>query len=598
MSDDPTARAGKNDEGIPPLVRRSPGAPETLGEDELYELIDGLEPILSGDEAGQEGDEASISHYELEIWDSDPALHSVDAPAIQIIDEDQSFDQLPAVSIEDLEGLAPAPAPDATLEPLGSEPPPATNPADYASEPGAKHASPRRDDPEYGFTPPVVEGPLALVLVGDLDDAWAMEAPLNRMGWRTTVRLGGDEALHAIHQEMPTLLVLRSWNRGDDALTFLRIARRFFPDIAGRCIAVACGRRGTGLHDVLVTEGVRAFIEQESTPDALLSLLEHMDLPTEPSPGSRGSSVLDQLTEALNQGTDGDGQLGLMPGSLFADRFVVEKAVGRGATATVYRVRDLLLQVRVALKVLSTAAAMDNALERFRREMLVCRELIHPNVVRTYDFGVVAGQPYYTMELLHGQTLDAHVGVDGSRSWGERPPLGERLHLMGQAFEGLRAVHAAQILHRDIKCDNVFVLRDSGRVKLVDFGVAKFEGAGVAISAEGVVLGTPTYLAPEILLDGHPASRATDIYGMGVVAWMVLVGRAPWESPDLANLMTALAVQPPPVPRELQPELTREASDLLLQLISRDPSKRPTDCGRVAEALSREAKKLGWRGQG
>jgi|GEM_PF-3543539 len=532
--------------------------PELGGED-LAELIDGLAPVADGPAP----EDASVSHYELEIWDSEP-------PSLP----------MPTVSA-DLPSLPPQRRMDD---------------ADYRSEPGGPVASPRRDDPDYGFLPPVAQGPSALLVLDDINDAWALEAPLTRMGWRTSVRLGGDEALHAIHEEMPDLLVLKSWGKGAEGVTFLRVAKRFFPEVERRVIAVGCGGRGGGLHDVLLTEGVRAFIEGQSTPKALTSLLEHLELQTEAGESSYSASVLDQLTAALTVGGSPETRdLGLLPGSLIGDRFVVEQAIGRGTTATVYRVRDLLLQVRVALKVLSLSAAMDNALERFRREMLVCRELIHPNVVRTYDFGVTRGQPFYTMELLRGETLDAYCGVDGSKPWSERPNLAGRLNLMYQAFDGLNAVHEASILHRDIKSDNVFVLSANQHVKIVDFGVAKFEGAQVAISAEGVVLGTPAYLAPEILLGGEAASRATDIYGMGVVAWEILVGQMPWESPDLANLMAAIAVQPPPRPRALQPELTRDAEDLLLQLIDRDPAKRPKSAGAVAARIDREAKKLGWR---
>jgi tRNA A-37 threonylcarbamoyl transferase component Bud32 len=528
-----------------------------FGGDDLAELIDGLDPPPQNPNPN----DVSQSHYDLEIWDSEP-------PSLP----------MPTVSAD----LPPAP-PRAPL-------------SNYRSVPGAPVASPRRDDPDFGFLPPIAQGPLALLVLDDIDDAWALEAPLTRMGWRTSVRLGGDEALHAIHEETPDLLILKSWDKGAEGLTFLRVAKRFFPDVEKTVVAVGCGGRGGGLHDVLATEGVRAFIEAESTPDALETLLEHLGLQTEPGEGSHTASVLDQLTAALTLGEPGErNEMGLMPGSLIGDRFVVEQAIGRGATATVYRVRDLLLQVRVALKVLSLSAAMDNALERFRREMLVCRELIHPNVVRTYDFGVTRGQPFYTMELLRGQTLDSYCGVDGSKPWSERPNLATRLNLMAQSFAGLDAVHKAKVLHRDIKSDNVFVLDANQLVKLVDFGVAKFEGSQVAISAQGVVLGTPNYLAPEILLQGEPASRATDIYGMGVVAWEILVGQMPWESPDLANLMAAIAVQPPPKPRQLQPELTRDAEDLLLQLIDRDPERRPKTAGGVTSRLDREAKKLGWR---
>ncbi len=579
---DPGSKAPKPPADIPVGEQTHETVP-LLQEENIAELIDQLDPSAS-----LRPEDASGSHYDLEIWDSEPPSLPVETIPEAMV----SVPAAPDITTASAPVVISETDPGATL--IGSR---RTRGDQYRSMAGGLTPSPRRDDPEYGFLPPVAEGPLALMVLDDFEDAWALEAPLTRMGWRTAVRLGGDEALHAIYEEAPDLLVLKAWGKGGEGLTFLRVAKRFFPDIERKVLAVGCGGRGDGLHDVLVTEGVNAFIEGESTPEALFTLVGHLGLPTEPGEGSHTSSVLDQLTAALTLGEPADNpSLGLLPGSLIADRFVVERAIGRGATATVYRVRDLLLQVRVALKVLNLSVAVDNALERFRREMLVCRELIHPNVVRTFDFGVTRGQPFYTMELLQGETLDTYCGVDGSKPWSERPPLAERFMLISQAFAGLHAVHEASILHRDVKSENVFVLDGRKQVKLVDFGVAKFEGSQVAISAEGVVLGTPSYLAPEILLEGEAASRATDIYGMGIVGWEILVGQLPWESPDLANLMAAIAVQPAPHPRQLQPELTRDAADLLLQLIDHDPTKRPPTALGVSRRLEREAKKLGWKG--
>ncbi len=457
----------------------------------------------------------------------------------------------------------------------------------HRSVPGASVARPKRDDPTYSYLAPVDEGPLALLVLEDLADAWVLEASLARMGWRTTVRIGADEALHAIYDEQPALTVL-SARRGGDGMTFLRVASRFVPDLPRHVIAVGCGPRGDARHDVLASEGVRAFIEERSTPESLRELMGHLGMPTELEP-TEPPVVLAGLAAALGRAAD-DEELGHMPGSTICERFVVEKRIGRGAAASVYQVRDLLLQVRVALKVLSRSAAMDNALERFRREMLICRGLIHPNVVRTYDFGVSQGQPFYTMELLQGSSLD--VVVD-SGPGGRLLPIGDRLHIMAQAFAGLDAVHSAGVLHRDVKSGNVFIL-DSGVVKIVDFGVARFEGAEVAISQEGLMLGSPSWTAPEVLLDGAPASIAADVYGMGVVAWELLTGRLPWRAVDLQTLMTELAVRPPPDPRRLEPELTQEAATLLRQVVSRDPGARPTAADLVRR-LELEAKKLGWR---
>lgn len=113
------------------------------------------------------------------------------------------------------------------------------------------------DDPEFGFLPPISQGPLALLVLEDINDAWALEAPLSRMGWRTRARLGGDEALHAIHEEMPDLLVLKSWGKGAEGLTFLRVAKKFFPNVEKTVIAVSCGARGCFSHSSASRGGTR-----------------------------------------------------------------------------------------------------------------------------------------------------------------------------------------------------------------------------------------------------------------------------------------------------------------------------------------------------
>jgi serine/threonine protein kinase len=196
----------------------------------------------------------------------------------------------------------------------------------------------------------------------------------------------------------------------------------------------------------------------------------------------------------------------------------------------VYRARDSRLGRDVAVKVLQESlAGGDAAWERFEREARAASALNHPNICAVFDVGEADGRPYLVMELLEGQTL---------RDYTDRKPVDPAvvIALATQVADALEAAQAKGIVHRDIKSGNIMV---TGRrhVKVLDFGLAKYAEAGgetdytrtmQSLTAAGTVLGTPHYLAPEIL-EGKPASASSDLWALGVVLHEMLTGRLPFQ---------------------------------------------------------------------
>ncbi len=209
-----------------------------------------------------------------------------------------------------------------------------------------------------------------------------------------------------------------------------------------------------------------------------------------------------------NEQSDGAGVIEpplLAPGRIFGERYRLEHSIGRGGMAAVWLATDERLGRPVAVKVLSDTVADDQEyLSRFRREARLAAGLQHPNLVRVYDFDAGA-RPYLVMEYIDGGTLAEQVKA------GRQPPI-ERL--ARELLSALRHIHAAGILHRDVKPQNVLLDRHE-HARLTDFGIA-LPRDGTSLTATGRVIGTESYLAPEVLR-GEPASERSDLYALGMV---------------------------------------------------------------------------------
>jgi serine/threonine protein kinase len=254
-------------------------------------------------------------------------------------------------------------------------------------------------------------------------------------------------------------------------------------------------------------------------------------------------------------------------------RYVVEKTIGRGGMATVELARDTELDRLVAVKRLFASLVSDEIFrERFLREARMAAALSHPNLVAVFDVGEEDGLPYIVMEYVEGETL-----ADLMRRSGLVDP-DRAVDLLLQVCAGLEHAHAAGLVHRDIKPQNLLV-RSDGVVKIADFGIARTL-QGTRLTQVGTVLGTAAYLAPEQAA-GERATAAADIYSLGAVGYELLSGQTPYEFESFADL--ALEQRKPPPPLTDVPEALEI---VILGCLSRDPGDRPQSAALVARELT------------
>jgi serine/threonine-protein kinase len=254
-------------------------------------------------------------------------------------------------------------------------------------------------------------------------------------------------------------------------------------------------------------------------------------------------------------------------------RYAVERTLGKGGMATVELAEDTELRRKVAVKRLAASVAEDDVLQkRFFREARVAAALSHPNLVAVYDAGEEDGLPYIVMEYVEGETL-----ADLLARTGPMQPERAVEHLL-QVCAGLERAHAAGLVHRDIKPQNVLI-RNDGVVKIADFGIARML-EGTQLTEAGTVLGTAAYLAPE-QASGAPVTTAADIYSLGAVAYELLSGRTPYEFESLADL--ALEQRQPPRPLDGVPP---ELEQAVLRALAFKPADRPRSASEFARELA------------
>ncbi|MCC7535916.1 MAG: protein kinase, partial [Deltaproteobacteria bacterium] len=275
-------------------------------------------------------------------------------------------------------------------------------------------------------------------------------------------------------------------------------------------------------------------------------------------------------------------------GTLLAGRYLLEAVLGEGGMAIVYRARHTLIDRPVAVKVLAPKLSRDQGLrERFRREAKNAAQLAHPNIVEIFDSGDTDdGSAYLVMELLVGESLQKII----ERGAVEVP---RAVNIGIQIARALARAHDFQVIHRDLKPDNIFVVEGNGSdvVKLLDFGIAR-SMADSRLTSTGDVFGTPQYMAPERVtsIDAGPGA---DLYALGVILFETVCGRLPFEADDLPGFFIKHMQETPPRPTSIVASIPRRLEALILSLLEKDPGKRPVDAHAVMrelEALSPKAR--------
>ncbi len=242
-------------------------------------------------------------------------------------------------------------------------------------------------------------------------------------------------------------------------------------------------------------------------------------------------------------------------------RYQVLRPLGQGAMGTVYLAEDPMLKRRLAIKMVrAVGEERDIALERFKREAEISAQLNHPNIVTIYDVGEEPNLgPFLAMELVEGQSLGKFIREGNLESE-------TRLGILVQAMRALRAAHRHAIIHRDVKPDNILVSED-GRVKLMDFGIAKTMAP--RLTTQGEFLGSPAYSAPE-LLKGSDPTPSSDRYAFAVTAFELMTGQLPHPGPNVAAVITHVLHEPIVVPQGMSGDL----ANVFRKALTFDPEER------------------------
>jgi tetratricopeptide (TPR) repeat protein len=330
----------------------------------------------------------------------------------------------------------------------------------------------------------------------------------------------------------------------------------------GRC--AACGRPLPELAGVAPDAGAFATVSRGAP-------VSPADLPTI-APLSPGLHPDPGLSAAA-----------LAPGQAFGTRYHIIRELGRGGMGIVYQAWDDELGVAVALKTIrpDTSGDPEAARERelrFKRELVLARQVTHKHVVRIHDLGEINGVKYLTMPFIQGETLGARIRREGHL------PVARALHFAKQIVAGLAAAHDEGVVHRDLKPANIMI-DSEGEIVILDFGLARSVSGMTVGTATGTLMGTVEYMAPE-QASGSRVDQRADIYALGLIVHEMLVGRRHSSDTALGELMLRTREAPPSV-RSLDPQIPEAIDRIVARCLRPDPAERYQTSAELAADLDR-----------
>jgi tetratricopeptide (TPR) repeat protein len=272
-----------------------------------------------------------------------------------------------------------------------------------------------------------------------------------------------------------------------------------------------------------------------------------------------------------------------------ADRYRIERELGRGGMAVVYLAEDRKLERQVALKVLRPELAASLGAERFLREIAIAAKLSHPNILALHDSGRIAaaegaGAPdvlFYTMPYVAGESLRDRLRREGAL------PIADALAIAREVADALDTAHAAGVVHRDIKPENI--LFQAGHAVVSDFGIARavLRAGSEGLTEAGIAVGTPAYMSPEQAVATEDIDGRTDVYALGCVLWEMLVGKPPFTGRNPQAVLAQHAVEPVPTLSATQSALPHDLDAVLARALAKQPEERYATAGELGAALRR-----------
>jgi predicted Zn finger-like uncharacterized protein len=338
---------------------------------------------------------------------------------------------------------------------------------------------------------------------------------------------------------------------------------RVADSVAGR--KVKCPRCATLLDAPELADS--SLSDEKTQPPSVAPLL-----PKPPEPPSTLDPEIARLL-APPQQPDEIGRLG---------RYRVRKVLGVGGMGVVFEAEDVQLQRPVALKaLLPTLNAEASCRARFLQEARSAAAAgVIPNyhIIAVYDIAEGNGVPFIAMQLLHGESLESRL-----QRVRHLPPEAV-LRIGRQIADGLSAAHERGLIHRDIKPSNVWLETGWDRVKILDFGLARAAGES-HLTKSGVLIGTPSYMAPEQARGGRAVTPRCDLFSLGCVLYRLCTGELPFKGTDTLATLTALATATPPRVDQLNSEIPPALADLIARLLAKEPAQRPASAREVIEAI-------------
>src|SRR5499425_868700 len=264
------------------------------------------------------------------------------------------------------------------------------------------------------------------------------------------------------------------------------------------------------------------------------------------------------------------------------ERYVLERALGRGGMATVYLAQDLKHDRSVALKVLLPELAASLGPDRFQREIKLVARLQHPHILTVHDSGETAGQLWFTMPYVEGESLRDRLRRE------RQLPVDDALRIAREAAQALQYAHQHGVIHRDIKPENL-LLTDDGNTLVADFGIARGLQAGGGsdekLTDTGLVVGTPAYMSPEQAAGDRTLDARSDIYSLASVLYEMLAGEPPFTGPTMQSMIVKRLTEPPPSVRGARPAVPEAVDQAIRKALAPLAADRFGSMTLFAQAL-------------